>query len=166
MKKGIDFFRETSNIKESKDQIEIIEESLCQRFPPIYRNFLEKYDPILIIDSYYDEVRDFEFPMESVFISSTRDFKNPMFLSDLLSLSEMVNNKEELKLEIEWLEKRFIAIGFTTSDTKICVSCDPVALDEIWEYDGDSNDKYKYLAKDIFELINKLESKTPSNKPQ
>lgn len=161
MKKGFDFFKKSEN--ENGIRIQSLEKKMNEPFPQKYRDFIQSYDPVLILEKEYDKVREFEFPIETVFVSQTKDFDNPIYLSELLSIDRLEENILGLKQEMEWVDKKLFTIGFSTSGTAICISFDLKENESIWEFNGDSNTKYKLIANDFNDFINGLESITPYN---
>lgn len=163
MKKGIDFFKESTTVKENDTKVQSLEQKMGELFPTEYKDFIIRYDPVLIFEKQYDKIREFEFPIETALISQTKEFKNPIFLSELLSLDRLEENLQDSKNEMEWIDKKLFAIGYSTNGTRICISFDLIDKESIWEFNGDSNTKYKLIANDFNDFINGLESITPYN---
>lgn len=69
MKKGIDFFKESATVKENDTKIHSLEQKMGELFPTEYKDFIKRYDPVLLLEKQYDKIREFEFPIETALIS-------------------------------------------------------------------------------------------------
>ena len=60
MKKGIDFFKKLTIGKNNDARISYLEQKMGELFPSKYKDFIKTYDPVLILEKQYDEIREFE----------------------------------------------------------------------------------------------------------
>jgi len=154
MKQGFDFLK-CRSITEKIDLNEI-EEELNFTLPPIFKLFVENFhysSDAIILESHFDKLREITVPSEAIIFSPSKEWGNPIYFDCFLDIMDLIEKVKEAQDTSDWIDMNLLVIGYTTVDSRICIRCNEKNIDEIWEVNDDSVNKYKFLAKNIFEFI-------------
>jgi hypothetical protein len=152
MKRGFYFISKNEIVLEYLIQIE---QDLNFDFPKRFKEFVSNHSfssDAIVLDMVKDEMRGFEFPAED---------PNPLYFKYFRDLGDIADELKSIDQDELWQSKGLIVIGYSTVGEKICLGVKEDCFDEIWRVDDDSipENKYRFLASDIFEFVQGLISK-------
>lgn len=161
MKRGFDFISRQEDVS---DLLRDYEGQFNIVFPKRFNDFIKNFSlssQSIVLEMQKDEKRGFEFPAEAILFEPSTGEKNPLYFSKFRDLSDLRNELLFLEKDAIWTEKGLIVIGFSTVGQKICLGLKSETADEIWLVTDDAliEEKYKYLAPDIYTFIKGLISK-------
>lgn len=161
MKRGFDFISKDEIVLEHLVQIE---QELNFNFPRRFKEFVSNYSfssNAIVLEMAKDELRGFEFPAEAVLFEPTKEDVNPLYFKSFRDLGDIADELKTIDQDDLWQSKGLIVIGYSTVGEKICLGVKDECLDEIWRVNDDSipENKYGFLASDIFEFVQGLISK-------
>lgn len=161
MKKGFDFIAKQ---EDASDLLRSYEVQFNIEFPKRFNDFIAEYSlssRSIVIEMQKDDKRGFEFPAEVILFEPSKDDKNPLYFSKFRDLGDLKDELAQIEVDTIWVDKKLIVIGYSTVGQKICVGIDGETTDEIWLVTDDAiaEERYKFLAKDIFLFIKDFVSK-------
>lgn len=152
MKKGFDFLK-TNFGQETYDLSSIVQ------LPKLYRLFVDTYEvssKCLKKDGILDEDGDFE-SIGSIKINTSNNH-NAIYLNDFIDSSEILEQWDILKEEIEWREHKLLRIALLgqAGFGGLYLGCGDHNADEIWIYNADDDPQFTKLNDNIFEFMKRL----------
>ena len=162
MKTGFDFI-----IKQDTGKgylLSEIEKRTGIKFPEKFKAFVDDYSMTkrsIVLEKKIDQARGIEVPIEAVLFGPSRHYKNPLYFNYFRDVEDLSDDVQNLSGDDLWLNKGLLVIGYSTVGEKICLGVKGGVQDEIWLVNDDSivENKFTFLAKDIFEFIGGFVSK-------